>query len=97
MWAREKKRETGRGRTQGPLKKTARVGTLKPHKTARVRTLEENSLEKDTSNFEGRSHQVERWRVPVKRKEEKWKKRKKKKKKVVLRSEMVEKVQKYRH
>ena len=69
------KEETVRRRTQGPLKMTAREGTLEPQKeTARVTT------------FEARSHPMERWRVQEKRKEGKWKKRKlfkkKKKKKV---------------
>ena len=53
-------------------------------------TKRRNSQEKDPSTFEGRSHQVERWRVQEKRKEEKWKKRKKKK-------EMVEEVQRDHH
>ena len=37
------------------------------------------SQEKDPRTFEGRSHQVERWRVQEKCKEEKWKRKKKKK------------------
>ena len=45
------------------------------------RTFEENSQVNDTRTYDGRSHQLERWRVQEKRKEEKWKNGKKKKKK----------------
>ena len=38
----------------------------------------ETARRNDPRTFEGRSHQVERWRVQEKRKEEKWKKKKKK-------------------
>ena len=96
----ERKEETARRRTQGLLKKTARKGTLKPQiETAWVRTQE---LLKETATFQGRSHQVERWRIQEKRKEEKWKKRKKRKKKEkeegeVQKKEMVEEVQRAHH
>ena len=77
----KEKVKTARERTQRLLKKTARVRTLKSQmKTARVRTEELlNSQGKDPSTFEGGSHQVERWPVEEKRKEEKWKKWKKRK------------------
>ena len=60
-----------------------RVGTAKGRSQE---PLKKNSLEKDPSTFERRSHQMERWRVQEKWKAEKWRVKYRKRK-------MVEEVQ----
>ena len=62
---REENGRNSQGKDARTLKRTVRVGTLEPQKR--------NSQGKDPRICEGRSHQVQKWRVQEKRKVEKWK------------------------
>ena len=66
----KKEIETARVRTQGPLKETAKVGTL-VH-------LKQTARERSKRTFR---EPVERWRIQKKWKDKQWKKKKKKKEK----------------